>query len=294
MKNKAFTLVEMLVVIGILAILISVAIVAMSGGTQSAHNIKCETNMRNLATACQNYGMIARFYPLAGSVEKRAPEKRFDEIPGWISWYSQGTYADKNNLPTSHKASTAWLVSAYTTDEDERSYCLTNGVLWKYLSGNREVYRCPVHVSAFPQTPPAWSYVMNSYFGWDSSKGQRAKDLGFGGKDYGKMALADRRLLFAEMPFMGYEGLEVKTSGNAGMACDCTLQYNEGECIGFNHKSGKRDKFAMVVFADAHTERISLPHGGLSEANLKELTKLLCEGKDIMLNGNKYEEVQTK
>ncbi len=291
-QKKAFTLVEMLVVIGILGVLVSVTIVAMSGGTQSANNIKCETNLRNLATACQNYGMTNGFYPLAGSVEKRNDDKTYTEIPGWISWYSQDAYGEEGDRPTSHQASMSWWSSTYTTDEEERIYCLTNGVLWKYVSGNREVYRCPVHVSAFRQTPPTWSYVMNAYFGWDNSKGQRAKDRGYVGKEYGHLARADRRLLFAELPFMGYEGVTVNDSASAGEACDCTLQYNDGECIGFNHKSGKRDKFAMVVFADAHTERISLPRDGLTENNLKELTKLLCTGKDIVLDNNHYKELQ--
>ncbi len=297
--KKAFTLVELLVVIGILGVLVTVMVVAMSGGSQSALNVKCETNMRNLAAACQTYGMARGHYPLAGSVEKmsidtsdgvRNIKTLYSELPGWISWNSQGAYRSK---PTSHIANTGWWTSTYDQDDEARRYCLTNGALWKYVSGNAEIYRCPVHVNKFRQTPPLWSYAMNSFFGWDNSEGKRAKDSSFHGVEYGRLSRADRRLLFAEIPFMGVER-EANTSAGAGKENDCTLQYKEGqgdEVIGFNHSSGKREKFAIVVFADAHTERISWPRGGLDEANLKELTKWLCEGKDVSYNGSDYREL---
>ena len=67
--KKGFTLVELLVVIGILGILSAVLIGSFAGGTESARAVKCLTNMRNLATACQTYGMSYGFYPLAGSIE---------------------------------------------------------------------------------------------------------------------------------------------------------------------------------------------------------------------------------
>jgi len=298
--KKGFTIIELLVVIGILAILMAVTIAVMSRGTESALNVKCETNMRNLAAACQTYGMAEGHYPLAGSVEKmyidssrgvRNIRHVYTERPGWLSWNSAGAY---KNEPTSHTASMGWWTSAYEQDDQVRAYCYTNGALYKYVSSNTDVFKCPVHVNKFKKEPPAWSYVMNSYFGWDNSQGARAKDSSFNGIIYGKLKRADRRLLFAEIPFMGYER-EANTSTSAGRQNDCTLQYRDddgAEVIGFNHSSGKRDKFAIVVFADAHTERIQWPKQGLQENNLRELTKWLCEGKDVSYNGKRYEEAK--
>ncbi len=294
--KKAFTLVELLVVMGILGILVTVSLVALSGTSQSALNVKCETNMRNLAAACQTYGMSSGYYPLAGSVEVMSMDTSqgagnyqtvYAEKPGWISWNSQNAYVSK---PTSSAAGTDWWLSAYDQDVEAMRYCLTNGVLWKHVSGNREVYRCPLHVDKFRKTPPTWSYVMNGAFGWDTSEGARARLSSYNGVQYGTLSRADRRLLFAELPFMGVE-VEANVSESAGLANDCTLQYTKNEVIGFNHSSGKREKFALVVFADAHTERISWPRGGLSSANLKDLTEWLCTGKDVSFNGKVYEEL---
>ncbi len=313
--KKAFTLIELLVVIGILGLLVAISLVAMSGTSEAAMTVQCETNLRNLAAACQTYGMTSECYPLAGSVEKmdvnsvksggsRRIVTTYNELPGWISWNSQGAYPS-DNLPRNHKSSAGWFVSAYHNYKDQKTrfYCLTNGALWKYVSENAEVYRCPIHVKKFPNNPPAWSYVMNSYFGWDDSEGSKAKTQTYSGRGYGgKFSIkdssgttrtfsADRCLLFAEIPFMGVER-DADTSDGSGIQNDCTLQYKENEVIGFNHSSNKRQKFALVVFADAHTERISWPKDGLPDQNLKDLTKWLCEGYDISFNGSKYEELK--
>ena len=68
--KKAFTLVELIVVVGIICILAAILIASFGGGTESARNALCLTNMRNLAAACQTYGMAHGYYPAAGSFEK--------------------------------------------------------------------------------------------------------------------------------------------------------------------------------------------------------------------------------
>lgn len=306
--KKAFTLIELLVVIGIIAVLMGVLLSALSGTSDAALNAQCLSNMKNLATAAQAYGSAKGHFPLAGSVEKSGVQvsvgnngsvkRNYWELPGWISWNSKGAY---DSSPKSHVASADWFVSAYNTEHTVREHCYTNAALWKYIAGNSEVFRCPVHaiwarkkLGPQGQTPPAWSYVMNSYFGWDSSQGQRPKPESWYGIEYTQLKHAERRLLLAELPFAGYEGADIDTSSGSGTVNDCTLQYRDkdgGETIGFNHTAGKRDKCAHLVFADGHTETILLPKKGADRNNLRELTKWLCEGKDVSFNGDRYEEL---
>lgn len=300
--KKAFTLVELLVVIGIIGVLAAILLVSFAGGTESARNARCLTNMRNLAAACQTYGMTHGRYPAAGSYERFAIDesdgiknvkRRYSERPGWISWNSQNKYASK---PQSHVASYDWFTSCYNQDVDVREYALTNGALWKYVSANRDVFVCPCHKRVcYSSRQPLWSYVMNSYFHWDKSKGSRAMDEGYWGIEYGKLSRADRRLLFAEIPFTNWVSDPSKDTDTAsGTANDCTLQYavaDGGEYIGFNHKSGKKIKFAHVVFADAHTEKITMPDSGLSMSQARELTEWLCRGRDVSYDGARYKEL---
>ena len=302
MMRKGFTLIELLVVIGIIAILSAIMIGAIGGSGESALSAKCLVNMKNLASACQTYGGAVGYYPLAGSVEKIGIDEsrgignakmRYSELPGWLSWYSHQAYVSG---PSSHVASYGWFHSAYNQDFDSSEYCYTNGALWRYVSGTREVFICPVHKQDkhFIQNQPKWSYVMNSYFGWDNSKGSRPKSETFWGIEYGKLSRADRRLLFAELPFTGVD-VPIKDNSASGTECDCTLQYksNEGgETIGFNHKSGKRERFAHVCFADGHTEKLRWPRGGMGQSEIRKLTEWLCEAKDVSFNGSRYEELK--
>lgn len=55
MKRRAFTLVELLVVIGIVALLIALLLPALSTARENAKSLACLSNLRQLATAAQLY-----------------------------------------------------------------------------------------------------------------------------------------------------------------------------------------------------------------------------------------------
>ena len=309
--SPAFTLIELLVVIAIIGILAGIVLASVSGGSDAARTARCLTNMKNLASACQSYGADTGHYPPAGSFEYMEIGRSsrgagnvsatYYECPGWISWNSAGAY---RNGPKSHVASSSWMLSTYTTDDDQALYCLTNGAIWKYVSGNRETYVCPLHrIKKGGGTKIAWSYLMNAYFGWDTSEGSSAK-TGGGRIGYAGLASAEKILLFSEIPFDGTVGSWQPDTEGAGKDCDCVLQFDTsvtanmggngkatggrgGENIGFNHKNGKQ-ACANIVFADGHVEKLRLPKGGMSDSQLRELTAWLCKGVDVSFDGSQY------
>ena len=53
--RRAFTLVELLVVVGILVVLIALLMPALSRARASAQLLRCSTNLRSMAHAAQSY-----------------------------------------------------------------------------------------------------------------------------------------------------------------------------------------------------------------------------------------------
>ena len=312
--KKAFSLVELLVVIAIIAVLAGVLLGTFSGGTESARVARCLSNLRSLAAGCQGYAMTSGHYPCAGSVEyctigsdsQGNATEIYHEVPGWISWNSRGAYEQRQ---TSSKAQNSWYVSTYEKDRETQVFCLTNGCIWKYVSGNHDIYKCPKHVDKMAKKAmPSWSYVMNAYFGWTGTAGSDIQadkdDCGFWYKGFSR---ADRVLLFAELPFLEIARpaveQEIADTSAGGTMCDCILQYKKpsgnnisnglntkdgSEAIGFNHKVGNT-VYANVVFADGHVEKLTCPKDGLSRSALQELTGWLCTGQDVSFNGKQYE-----
>ena len=109
-RRRAFTLVELLVVIGIIALLISILMPALRRAREAANAASCSSNQRQIMMA---FLMFANDHK--------------GQLPG--NWWD---YLNKDTEKRS------WLINASEPFENAPQ----NGTVWRYLN-NLEVYRCP-------------------------------------------------------------------------------------------------------------------------------------------------------
>ena len=223
MKNRnGFTLIEMLIVIGVIALLAGVMLSQFSGSTDSALAASCMNNMRTLCNAVIADAARSTDYPSAGPfryIEDVTLDKKWHQ--GWI-----GYLGDENSCSP---------VSCYHDGDDEgknQYFAITNGTIWRMTGGRISAYVCPAHTKyckSKKKPTPSWSYVMNSYFGWDYGV---AGDYDSGTRGYGggnlkfmysnapeeRYRSPEKVLLFAEMPFVenGVQSPDWNTSADNG------------------------------------------------------------------------------
>ena len=138
-RKNAFTLVELLVVIGIIALLISILMPALQVARKQANRIKCESNLKQINLAVQMYVSDSRGWLPA---------------PNWGGnlTATSGTY--RHGWLFSYPLPNAFLTSASIDD-------VQTGVLWQYIR-DEQIYHCPLFIPEDASgTENLTSYLMN-------------------------------------------------------------------------------------------------------------------------------------
>ena len=241
-KRKGFTLVELLVVIGIIAVLISILLPVLNKAKQQAYGVKCESNMKQLMYATTMYeatwkGQI----PFANWGAPEASVYRF----GWL----YATMAkDRKNYPIGQGGG-PW------TPHPPIDGVMT-GELWPYVKA-LGIYHCPItDQSLWVHTNWLTDYLMNGAmlcYGATGPLNPTSKQYPNGilgtavpGLKVSQFRRPSECVIYFEALEEHYEG---QTNTNQSVIWNDGSSYPKEENLSDRHRKG-----ANVAFLDGHVE----------------------------------------
>ena len=307
-RRNAFTLLELLVVVAIIALLASALMAHFAKAKEAGWAARCKANLRTLYQATLNYeNDHNQDIPVAGPYELYdAIGKLYVNFEGWVTWVPKNGTSVTNLWPDGHDE------NSHVSEVNEPTWfgkwgksAITNGVIWEYTNLQLGSYLCPKFAkqSVCGRTDAVRSYAMNEFFycstgrtnhpSWDRRNIQW---------NLGK-AEPSRLILFSEMQPMSTQYplnkaltiCRTYANGTGLVAADGQNQNSDGndsvldpgngsdptkpfETIGCVHNMSGVTR-GHVVFLDGHVEAVGLINLANYSSNGTNLTYVGCTGQ---------------
>lgn len=154
-KETAFTLIEMLVVIGVIAALVLMLMPAFNRSREQARVVRCVSNLKNLHMAVTGRAADDGLLPASGSYWWQASAGGWWHGRGWVAW------ATWTGAPSDGPQATKPADGTYAWRGANGTACITNGSIYGYLR-SKDVFLCPTHYQNTKLKDAVRSYSMNT------------------------------------------------------------------------------------------------------------------------------------
>jgi prepilin-type N-terminal cleavage/methylation domain-containing protein/prepilin-type processing-associated H-X9-DG protein len=279
-NRHAFTLVELLVVIGIIAVLISILLPTLAGARRSAATAQCLSNLRQIGQGFAMYTAENKGWGIPGFIRQRpnfggrgeetwatiltvkgyikgADQTQFvtpdpnESLPGETAWASEGSAGNTVfRCPSGNNIMNDFLDPSSKTDDKGAWFWRRQSLLHAGVGGSRG--GSPIVDNWY-----AMNAIMPTGAQMDNGTGQDAFPM----RTFGHYRSGPKKGQIVGGPLI--KASKIRKSGEMAMIYD-GFQNHDYNTNKINARHGRRDQ-TNFLFADGHAATVpskSLPNGG--------------------------------